>query len=118
MLAALLLLALHAPRPLAPARPPAQPSPVGEWVLEWKGAEGPATFAPGGGFACVWAGRYWIRTWTMADGVLAVDEHLPAANEWGLSSQRICWAARLRPGTLEGPLADGGDFKLRKKPAR
>lgn len=120
MIAAMLLLALSAPAPLAAPKPAAQPSPVGEWTLEWKGATGPAKFAADGSFACVWAGRYWIGTWTLEPGTepgvraLSVDEHLPAAHEWGLSPQRIQWSATLHPGTLEGTLADGGEFRLRK----
>ncbi len=115
MLAAVLLLALHAPRPLTPAKPAAPPSPVGEWVIEWQGGEGPCAFSPDGGFCCVWLERFWVGTWTLDKGVLTVDEHVPAADEWGRAGERCVWKATLEPGKLEGPLDGGGRFKLRKR---
>ena len=115
MFVTMLLVALHAPAPMTPPKSPAQPSLVGEWILEWKGAEGPCVLDQGGGFACIWSGRYWIGTWRIEAGVLTVEEHLPADNEWSRSSHQARWAATLKPGTREGLLTDGGGFKLRKK---
>lgn len=110
----LLSLAMAAPAPLAPAKPPAQPSPVGEWMLEWNGGEGPCRLDRGGSFACVWCGTLWIGTWELRDGVLTVDEHIPARHEREASGQRIKWSAGLEPGTLRGTLGGGGLFGLRK----
>jgi len=68
-----------------------------------------------GSFGCVWQGRHWMGRWTMEGGTLWVEEWLPAQDEWTRSSQRHRWSARLKPGTLEGPLDGGGAFRLRKR---
>ncbi len=110
--------AFGAPAPIAPPKAPAQPSPVGEWVLEWRGGSGPCRFAADGSFACFWGGKQWLGLWEMRDTpegrVLAVSEWIPAQDELTPASQHLRWAARLKPGTLEGPLDDGGEFRLRK----
>jgi hypothetical protein len=125
MLAALLLIALHAPRPLAAPKAPAPAplSPVGSWTLEWNGGEGPCRFDKDGSFSCLWAGTQWLGLWTMEETetpegkgrTLTVSEWIPAADEWTPASQSIRWRAALRTGELSGPLDGGsGMFRLRK----
>ena len=110
-----LLLALHAPAPLSPLRPPMQPSPAGEWVMEWAGTTGPARFAGDGSYCCLWCGTMWLGRWSMEGSVLTVEEWLPGTHEWETPSLPFRWRARLRPGTLEGTLDSGaGMFRLRK----
>lgn len=107
-------LALSAPLPLVPSK--AKPlSPVGEWTLEWRGGEGPARFDADGRFACFWQGQFWIGTWKMEDGILSVDEHIPAKDEWGGLRGNCKWAVVLKKGSLEGIVLPEGAFRLRKR---
>ena len=107
-------LALFAPAPLAAPKQPVPTTPVGDWVLEWNGGTGPATFSPDGGFSCLWCGQLWLGEWALVDGMLTVHEWLPAQDEWTPARSHLRWSATLRPGTLEGPLDSGGMFHLRK----
>lgn len=113
----IVMLAILSPFAPAPLAKPLLPviSPVGEWILEWRGGEGPCRFAADGGFQCQWAGKQWLGLWTLEGNDLVVSEWIPAYDELTPASANIKWTAILLEGKLEGKLIDGGNFRLRKQ---
>jgi hypothetical protein len=122
MLAALFLILAAPPTPIPPSAepPPGRPSPVGEWVLEWSGGEGPCVLNKDGSFSCFWGGSAWQGLWTLEGDTLAVSEWIPARDEWTPASQHLKWSVTLENGLLAGKLdamgaGAGGRFRLRKR---